>query len=145
MNIWQQQEALSRRLLRWAGISVVLGLVLSLGNKFWKSVGSQFLGWGATNAIIAIFGQAATRQRIADLENPGLADIQAQEAEKLSRLLWINAGLDVIYMLGGQIISQRDTGDGRMKGIGVGIILQALFLMVFDIFHAREVDSKRRT
>ncbi|MDW8172479.1 MAG: hypothetical protein RML73_08340 [Anaerolineae bacterium] len=144
MNVWQQQEALSRRLLRWAGLSIILGLVLSLGNKFWRGVGSQFLGWGVTNALIAIFGQAAARQRVADLENPGLVDVQAQEAEKLSRLLWINAALDVLYMLGGRAVGQRDKGDGRMKGIGVGIILQGLFLLVFDIFHAREVDRERR-
>jgi 4-amino-4-deoxy-L-arabinose transferase-like glycosyltransferase len=144
MNIWQQQEALSRRLLAWAGLSIVLGLVFSLGNKFWRGVGSQFLGWGVTNALIALFGQAAARQRVANLENPGLADVQAQEAEKLSRLLWINAGLDVLYMLGGRSLGRRDKGDGRMKGMGLGVVLQALFLLAFDVFHAREVDRERR-
>jgi len=144
MNIWQQQDALSRNLLKWAGLSVALGLVFSLGNKFWRGVGSQFLGWGVTNALIAIFGQAAARQRVAELENPGLADIQAQEAEKLSRLLWVNAGLDVLYMLGGRAMSRRDVGDGRMKGMGLGIVLQALFLLVFDVVNARQIDRERR-
>ncbi|MCU0512104.1 MAG: hypothetical protein MUE40_05980 [Anaerolineae bacterium] len=137
MNAWQTQDKLSRRLLRWGGLSIVAGLVMWLtGKPFWRSMGAQFASWGAINAAIALFGQADANRRIDDLDNPGEPAVLAKEAQKLRAILLVNAGLDVLYILGGRAWAARDTGDGKARGTGLGVILQGGFLLVFDLVHA---------
>lgn len=52
----------------------------------------------------------------------------------LRRLLWINAGLDTLYMGVGLGLSRRP---GPMfKGFGLAIVVQGLFLLGFDLAHA---------
>lgn len=135
-NIWQFQIMLSQRLLRWAGISIGLGLLMRFGGSFWRGVGSQFAGWGLVNALIAFGGRVMAQERAAGYDNPGVPEVLNKESNSLQRLLWINAGLDVLYMLGGGWLIRRDKGDGRRKGMGLGVIIQGAFLFVFDIVHA---------
>lgn len=144
MNIWQYQWAISRRLDRWGKLSVGVGLLLRLlpFGKKWKSLGNQFAGWGMVNMGIALFGTTSARQRVDQHENPGKSDVKAQEIRGLSRLLWINAGLDVLYVLGGWLWSRRDKGDGKAAGSGYGVIVQGVFLLLFDIYHALNMPDK---
>jgi len=141
MNIWQYQNKISKQLLRWSAVSVVLGLLMRFGGKFWKSVGNQFISWGAIDAAIALGGQISARNRVDRLENPGTLEVKQEETENLSRILWINAGLDVLYILGGWFWARRDKGDGSARGNGLGVILQGLFLLIFDIMHARSLPK----
>lgn len=143
MNVWQWQERISKRLLVWAGVSFVLGWFMRRGSGFWRGVGEQFMGWGIVNALIALFGQGATWNKVDSYDNPGESQVLRQERDNLSRLLWINAGLDVLYMLGGRAFARRDKGDGKRRGAGMGIILQALFLLGFDVLHAKEVEKAK--
>jgi hypothetical protein len=136
MNIWQFQTKLSKRLLWWGVSSILGGLFLLRGNKFFKGVGWQFIGWGFINILIALFGNASANARLDNYDNPGKTDIQAKEADNLQRLLWINAGLDVLYILGGKNWADKDKGDGSRSGHGLGIVLQGAFLLIFDILHA---------
>jgi hypothetical protein len=135
-NIWDFQRTLSQRLLVWSGISTVIGTVMAFKRGFWRGVGSQFVGWAVVNAAIALGGQYVTQRRRAQLDNPELAKHHIREATNLKRLLWINAGLDVFYMLGGAFMMGRRQSDAQARGTGLGIILQGLFLFIFDIFHA---------
>ncbi len=143
MNIWQFQNKLSQRLLLWGAGSVVAGLFLLRGNAFWRGVGWQFVGWGFIDALIALFGRASMNQRLESLENPGLPEVQTKESDNLRRLLWINAFLDVLYVMGGKAWADRDSGDGKRAGTGLGIALQGFFLLVFDVFHALETPDER--
>jgi len=136
MNIWQFQRRVSQRLMRWAVFSILSGLLLRVGNKLWRHMGNQFIVWGAIDACIAFFGQIAARNRIDHYENPGLPEVCRKEERNLRRLLWLNFGLDALYMLGGWYWVQHDKGDGTQKGSGWGVILQAVFLLVFDLVHA---------
>jgi hypothetical protein len=135
-NIWEFQSTLSQRLLVWSGVSTVIGLVMALRSGFWRGVGSQFVGWALVNAGIALGGKLFTERRRAQLDNPELAKHRIREAANLKRLLWINAGLDVFYMLGGAFMMGRNQSSEQSRGAGLGIILQGLFLFVFDIVHA---------
>ncbi|MGB1286216.1 MAG: DUF6992 family protein [Aggregatilineales bacterium] len=139
MNIWQfQDNVLNRRLLRWAGLSIVIGLLLQLKNsKFWKNLGWQFAGWGLINAGIAFFGKNANRDRVAKLENPGEISVRKKQRKNLKRILLFNAGLDVFYMLGGFRMTRNDEGAGGRAGTGWGIIIQGAFLFFFDLWHAQ--------
>lgn len=142
MNIWDFQQVLSRRLAQSAGVSIGLGVPMLLAGKFWRGVGGQFIGWAMVNLGIAFFGSLSGDRRRQALRNPNAAEVQAKERRNLSRLLWINTGLDVLYMVGGRWLTRHQKKS--MRGMGWGIIAQGLFLFVFDLFHAlalREPDT----
>lgn len=141
MTIWQFQDLVSRRLLAWAGISTALGVVMSVFGKFWRGVGSQFIGWAIVNALIALGGAYFTERRRHSMEQPDAPQTLLREGANLQRLLWINAGLDILYMLGGLWTSARNRHKPRMNGVGIGIVLQGLFLFVFDIVHATRTPT----
>lgn len=136
MNIWQFQHALSRRLQKWAFISIGSGLLMRFGGKFFKGMGGQFVGWGIINAGIALFGRSSADNRAGDLPNPGLLSIKEKETSNLRMLLLVNAGLDVLYILFGLRMSRSDKGDGARRGNGLGIVIQGAFLLLFDLIHA---------
>lgn len=141
INIWKFQERLTGMLLGWAMASLVGGLALTRRNgDLAKGAGEQFAGWGIVNALIAIFGaSAAFRHSRSPAMNTPVA--RANEARKLARILWINTGLDVFYVLGG-ILSARGRGatDDRWRGRGWGIVVQGGFLFFFDLIHALLLD-----
>ena len=136
MDIWRFQERLTAMLLAWAASSIGIGVTLSRGDAFKRGVGEQFIGWGLVNAAIALFGQrGASRRR----QQPGAEapETQAAERRKLSRLLWINTALDVVYVMGGLLaVRNRGAQDPRWRGRGVGIMIQGGFLFFFDLINA---------
>lgn len=144
ITIWHFHRLISRRLLAWAGVSIASGLLMYFSkNKFWRNLGAQFASWGIINAGIAVFGSISTQNRIANLDNPGAPEVLAKEAQKLRLILLINAGLDILYILGGRGLAQRDKGDGAQRGHGIGIIIQGTFLLIFDMVHAVLIRDKK--
>ena len=144
MTIWDFQRTVSRALLVWSAISAAIGLVLGARRTpFRQSVASQFLGWPVINAGIAVFGalSAARRERtLPDAQSPERRD---REARNLWRLLRINAGLDVGYMAGGLLLMLRPQSGARLKGTGLGILLQGAFLFCFDLLLSLRVPDVR--
>jgi len=140
MNIWNFQKLLSQRLLKWAGVSTVLGVVMSFFGVFWRGVGSQFVGWAAINAAIAVGGDFAAQQRRATRPDSDTPKSYLREGNTLRRLLMINSGLDVLYMIGGMWTARR-TRKPWLRGVGLGVILQGLALFIFDLVHARQTPS----
>lgn len=146
MTIWDFQRAVSGRLATWAAVSATIGgfLLLARGERraFWHGVGVQAIGWAVINFAIALFGQraGAARER-----SPGaqLPYTLAKESRGLFRLLWINAGLDILYMLGGWSWARRSR-DERGRGHGIGIVIQGAFLFVFDVIHGLLVPRHDR-
>ncbi len=134
--IWDFQDALSRRLLLWSTLSIVAGAIMLLAGDapWWRGFGLQAVVWGAIDAGIALFGQRASQKRQASAP-PG-PETTAREARNLRRLLWINTGLDVLYVAGGLLlVSTRGQSDPFAAGTGWGIVLQGGFLFVFDLLH----------
>lgn len=141
MTFWDFSSALTRRLMQWSMVSAALGLLMSARGGYWSGVGSQFIGWAAVNLGITYFGTQGTNRRRQRLGAAALQPaVQAQERRGLRRLLLINAGLDVLYMLGGLVLMRRE-GE-RTRGAGLGILLQGAFLFGFDLFHAAEIDQE---
>ena len=125
---------------------VIGGTLLLLGTPFWRGFGVQALLWGAIDAAIAAFGLRNTaRQRAAAKQRAAAHDAASieREARKLWRLLWINTGLDVLY-IGGGILLALTAGreDLFLRGAGWGIVVQGSFLFLFDLIHARSVPLK---
>jgi hypothetical protein len=146
-NIYQVQRAISQRLLIWSSTSILIGLWLTLIHRHpnRRGFGQQAVAWGAIDAAIAIGGKIASDRRAAD---PNALDglVQQKEAQKLRRLLWFNAALDVLYVLGGLALARRQDPDRRgWRGHGWGIVVQGFFLFWFDLYHALELSGWLRT
>lgn len=137
MTIWAFQEMVTRRLLAWGSSSMATGAGLLLrGDAFRQGVGVQFAGWGFINMLIAIIGGRSSRRR-AELPEANDPATIIRETSNLRRILWINTGLDVLYMLGGwQLTRTKGREDERWRGQGWGIVVQGAFLFFFDLIHA---------
>lgn len=140
MTIWDFQDKLTRRLTQWALGNIVVGLALMwVGGPAVRGFGEMSAAWGAINLAIAFFGGLGTRKRRARPDAMDPAVLQ-KEQSKLSRVLWINTGLDVVYVaVGVWLAVARGPADPRMLGWGVAVIIQGGFLFFFDLIHARRL------
>jgi esterase/lipase len=142
MMIWDFQDALSRRLLLWSTLSVAVGAVLLwTGSEFWRGFGLQALVWGLIDGAIAGFGRRNAARRRA--RGPYSAEALAREAANMRRILWINTGLDVLYVTGGLILAFTAAPQNLFViGNGWGIVVQGGFLFFFDLIHVFAVPRK---
>lgn len=138
--IWDFEKSLMRRLLLWAILSMVTGVALILfGNPFWQGFGIQALAWGAVDGIIVWFGWRRVKHNLGD-DKDDLRD--TQEASRIRKILWINTALDVLYIAsGGVMIFTLGSTSAFWRGTGWGIIIQAVFLFIFDMWHAWHVPN----
>lgn len=138
MTPWTLQRRISHHLLVWSALSMVSGVLLLFLTPFWRGVGLQGVVWGAVDAAIALFGLVSLRRKEhrPDADDPA---VFARETRDLRRLLLINAGLDVLYVLGGAVVLTRLSTDFA-RGNGVGIIVQGAFLLLFDLFYAFQAN-----
>ena len=131
---WGFESKLTSRLLVWSILSVLSGLwVWFATNDFGRGFGIQCVAWGCVDAAIAFFGarSAARRKSTADPK---------REAQNIRKILWLNFGLDILYILGGLLLIQKYPAL-FWQGAGWGIILQGGFLFFFDLFHALSVPA----
>lgn len=137
-DIWLFQDTLTRRLAWWSIGSLLAGAGLLLSAEtFWRGLGIQFLAWGGIDLAIAGFGSLGTRRRRALLTPAELNLAQSKERANLAKLLWVNTGLDLLYIAGGlALVLTLGLTDSFWRGGGWGIIIQGGFLFFFDLFHA---------
>lgn len=145
MKLWHFQRRLTGLLLGWAAASIGVGLAVGRGgDALRRGVGEQYAGWGVVNAIIAIVGRRGADRRHSRPDG-NTPEAIAAEKRMLSRLLWLNTGLDVLYVLGGRrVMRGRGASDAHWRGRGLGIVLQGGFLFFFDLLNAlalRRVDQ----
>ena len=138
MSIWDFSTRLTRQLLIWSVLSVLASVPIILSaNPFLRGLAVQFLAWGAIDSAIALFGALASAKKRLKVQESERAENEAKESRWLERVLWINTGLDVFYILGGVWLMQVWGADSPLwRGHGVGIIIQGGFLFFFDFFHA---------
>lgn len=145
MTVYEFGDLVSERLTQWAVVNTIVGLFLSVArSNAVKGFASQMVGWGVIDGLIAQYGHKSSLKRRA--EPDGYDPVTLQQQTKNMRLaLWINAGLDVIYVFTGLAIANRSKSQ-QSKGIGWGIVVQGGFLFLFDLIHAvlleRSVDTK---
>lgn len=142
MTIWQFQDALARRLLTLNIANIALGVLIALRGGFWRGLGSQNVGWGLINIIIGLLGRQASRRR-AESANAFESATLIREGRNLRRILWLNAGLDLLYMLAGWQTARRARPDEQLRrGIGWGVVIQGGLLFLFDLIHAPQVPTE---
>lgn len=128
MQLRALQQALALRLMLWSLLSIAVGLLLQkTALPFWRAFGQQTAGWGAIDGAIALAGWRSGAQSPPAQELP--------ELRKLRALLWGNALLDLLYIAVGLLL-WRQAGPTR-RGHGAAVVLQGLFLAIFDWVHAR--------
>jgi hypothetical protein len=135
MNPFEHAQQIAYTLLGWALLSLMMGLGLLLTESpMLRAVGVQFVVWGAIDALIAAVGLRDRRRRMARGEAADRNQRLAFERH-LRRLLRLNAGLDVAYLLIGLgLVLLWTTPEGL--GHGTGVLIQGGFLLLFDAWHA---------
>lgn len=141
-NFFAYQRRIMRVLLGWAVGNVAAGAAMRRGNAFRRGVGTQCMAWGAVNGAIAGWGTRGAARKAA-MHGRGVMDdtAYAKETRGFVRFLSVNAGLDVLYVLGGVALTQRSGERADRRGMGAGIAAQGLFLLVFDAVNARLLQS----
>lgn len=126
---WQHDLLLG--LLGWGAGSVVVGAGLACQrSQVLRQIGLQAIGWGAIDALLAWSGRRSARQRMALAVTPMPQSDEIKAAASFQRLVAVNAGLDVLYILGGLWLARAPRPARR--GTGLGIAIQGLFLLIYD-------------
>lgn len=119
----------------WAVANIGLGLGLRAGrtgearrfhemNAIWNTVNLGIAGFGLWSVLRA---------------DPAALDAfgSLRENDGLQKILLLNTGLDVAYIVGGLYLKERarrpDADADRLRGYGRSIVLQGGFLLAFDL------------
>lgn len=142
---WRHAGRVGGQLATWAVASVAAGAALAWAAAAADASGAtgfaatlrgvalQFVVWGGIDGVIAAAGERDRRRRIARGEARDPAATQAFGA-RLRRLLRLNAGLDVGYVVvGAALLLLWRTPEGL--GHGIGVLIQGGFLLLFDAWH----------
>ncbi len=119
----------------WAAANIITSPILANNASGNEKYFHQMNGyWNGVNLIIAGIGyRKAIRANPADYN---LAQ-SLKEQQKIERALWINAGLDVVYVAAGlyliEIGKTATSNTQRFQGFGQSIALQGSFLFAFDL------------
>lgn len=142
-NFFDYQRRALRPLLVWGVGSAVAGALLLPFAGFWRQFGLQAASWGAIDAALAAFGRAGAARKAARLAAGELAADEAEQAAaQFRRVLLVNAGLDLLYIASGLFTALRFRERPDRVGLGAGIVVQGLFLLVFDTLLARAVGRR---
>jgi len=130
----------------WAGVSMASGIGLGVQNSNTplRFAGYQNIGWGVVNAALAGVALIGIANQLAALDalSAGKESMfllkELGEEQNFSKVLLVNVGLDVGYMLvGGALMYAGRNGIERgdeFFGSGLGVVIQGAFLLVFDIW-----------
>jgi hypothetical protein len=113
-------QAISLRLMSWSLPWIAVGIVglWASNDAYQKGFWGMNAAWGLINTGIAYAGLLGTEPDPAGLRTT----------------LLINAGADVLYVVGGLYLLTRP--EDTWRGSGVAVIIQGAFLLAFDLLHA---------
>ncbi len=132
-------------LLGWGILNLLVGAVGSIltRDKFRHQFWLQGLGWGAVNSLIAGMARSIYRKKLARLDEPA-ADEKSdwkKEVRNVYYILLVNVFLDAGYILIGERFRRQGRAIGKpaKAGMGFGVIVQGLYLFLFDGFVTFEI------
>ncbi len=143
-NFFVYQRRSLTPLLQWGMGSSVLGTALTLlPNDYWRQFGTQAFTWGMIDTVLAFAGRRSALLRAEESFAGDISEVQERtHAEHFYRILMLNAGLDVIYIVAGMTLAQRYAESPRRRGLGHGVAVQGAFLLLFDGLLARDVAAR---
>ena len=126
----------------WAGLNLVASPLIKTKSMYsWPHFHQMNFNWNIVNAGIASFGFISAKKK-SKLEWTNLS--LAQERRKLQKILAINIGLDLCYMLVGSLLIKNaskldDSSKNRNMGFGNSLIVQGAYLFIFDLAFLRKI------
>ncbi len=128
-SFFRWQERVLGILLAWGATNVVVGAGASQARGIAsRQVAWQALAWGAIDLLIAIVGRRSARRKASDATPASTREAVVG----FQRVLAINAVLDIGYIVGGTSFAATAGRDRRRLGVGIGIVLQGIFLALYD-------------
>ncbi|NJN16828.1 MAG: hypothetical protein HC822_11455 [Oscillochloris sp.] len=129
-------------LLRWGiGSSLAGALLLLVPRPFVRQFGAQAVAWGVIDVLLAIAGRRQALLRAEALATHARDEAEARrDADNLRRILLFNAGLDLLYIAAGIWTARRYADNSGRRGLGVGVLVQGAFLLIYDLLFARAVE-----
>ena len=131
-----------RILLWWAVANITVGALLRVlpgvaNNAFWEMTAL----WNVVNLFLAAGGLRRAKHTAQAASLHG----EIASIHRLEKTLLFNAGLDVGYVLLGVLLTQLsvDALQSSLPGWGYAIIVQGLFLFVFDLGFAGRLSRIR--
>ena len=137
-NLLASERAHLLRLLAWGATAVLVGtalmtwlLVRGRASELLRHFAIQTVSWGAVELAIAVAGWNALVPR------------NLASATRLDRIVWLNIGLDVGYVLVGATLVTLGWRIGRRLGVvgaGLGVIVQGAALALLDLVLAIHIS-----
>jgi len=122
-------------LLVWGAGSTVAGAGLARAQAtVVRHIGLQGVGWGVIDLLLAVNGRRSARRQASTV---GTAGIHA--AARFRAIVAFNALLDVGYVLGGARLARTAGKRHDRQGMGIGILVQGMFLLGYDLILLRGV------
>lgn len=129
----------------WAVANIGSGLILrnntSGADSYFHEMNAL---WNTVNIALAASGYFKTKKETPNSLGFAVLDRQL----KLEKTLLINSGIDLAYIMTGFYLQERafntngDNNQDRFLGYGRSIVLQGLFLLVYDsLFYAIEANA----
>lgn len=144
-NLFTYQQQVMPVLLGWGVGSIVSGLIWMRSTADWlRGLGSQFLGWGIVDSLIAAFAIRNAAQKNGLVEVGEITqDEHHRQSVQFERIVWLNALLDIGYIFGGIWLAKRNPTNQQRQGMGWGILIQGGFLFIWDVLLASVAKRKR--
>lgn len=137
-------------LLSYGLASVLLGgvaIAVEHDDPWWLGAGLGTAGWGAVNAALSLgmLDLGGGLERAIEDDRRGLrGSLRIARREELAReqyvsatVFAVNAGLDVLYVIGGVLLSVianlMDSPEPTLEGYGVAMAVQGAGLLAFDV------------
>lgn len=133
-RIWQmyeermdERQSLEWILFGWGGLNVAAGAAMLPGN--YRDFGGMNLAWGVINMAI-VTPSLFFRESVTPEESPFYHTVR--EELRFQRIVAINAGLNVSYILSG--IGMLHYGESsRIRQFGSSVMIQGAFLLLYDL------------
>ena len=121
----------------WSAVSIAGGLVFATRqDRWWRAFGQQHVGWGVVDVLIVAVAARLQARRMTRLPNPYDPLAMQREQRALPAALLGNVVADAGYVVTGAVLCSRK--DPRASGAGAAIMLQGLFLLLDDAYHAHD-------
>ena len=116
----------------WGGVNVGVGAVgwaeSGRSDKYFYQMNTF---WGVINTGVAYLGYRSAQRKIT--ANLSAAEISKAQ-KKTEKIFLFNSGLDLAYIGAGAYLQNHGNqrNDAKLKGYGASVILQGIFLTLFD-------------
>jgi hypothetical protein len=132
---WDRQRALGRTTIVWSAVSIAAGLIfVTRRDRWWRAFGQQHVGWGVVDALIVAAAARLKARRMRRLLDPYDPVAMRREQRTFRAVLLGNVVADAGYVVAGAVLWSRK--DALASGAGAAIVLQGLFLLLHDAYHA---------